>query len=33
MPTTNVVEILWLALVILMVSVMAPWALSRVRHA
>jgi hypothetical protein len=33
MPATSVVGILWPVLGILMVSVLAPWALSRIRHA
>jgi len=32
-PAGDVVGILWLALVILMVSVLAPWSLNRIRHA
>ena len=31
-PAGDVVGILWLVLLILMASVVAPWALSRVRH-
>ena len=32
-PAAGVVGILWLVLLILMVSVLAPWSLSRIRHA
>jgi len=31
-PAARVVEISWLALLILMIGVLAPWSLNRVRH-
>ncbi len=32
MPATNIIGISWMALVILMIIVLAPWSLNRVRH-